>query len=510
MPKEPTAPAYQGDIDFGQSLGNSADALTNPDLFNQLFSAVGDQLPQWLDLYNQAATGQAFGQGTQFDAQRALMGMDPASAQQLQDEYARIRGQGEQRDFNTWLQDWAKAGAESGDPNAMRILEENQQFDPNSDVGRSIDAGRAMSQAQNEANTAARRSTMDDVISMAPQLNDVFRNANPELQAALGNATELGGASNFYGGLEDAIGGAQQFGDVGYDRVQAGQVGQGALGQSLYDQALAADGLGQVGQTLQDRAQGFANSTGELSADELRQLDQSIKESYASRGTLDSGQAVSAEALGRLTNTRERMLQDLGIASSLNQANQAEIGANRAFAQGVQGADVGRQFGNVANTLQSDLANQQTGLNTNLANRDFAFNQQQQGINNQAMLGQLFQGQNAADRNYALGLVGAQQASSIDPWQAMTGISSMAPSVGAGMGANAYGNAAGFTGQGLFDTSAGVNLDLMNASNKANYDANIFASEMAGYGANKQASASKTAGIASGVGAIAGGALIAF
>lgn len=496
----PTPPPAPTPVDFGQSLLNSAGALANPELFQTLFGATAGQLPQWADLYNQAATQQAFGSGAQFDPAGFMAGTTPETAQQLQAEFARVQGLGDTRDFNTWLSDWAQAGAESGDPNAMRILRGNQQYDPNSAVGRAIDASTAISQAENDAASAARRSTMEDVISLGPQLQDMFRASNPELQAALGNASSLGGRSDYYGGLENAINGTQQFGDVGWDRVQAGQVGEGALGASLYDQAMNANGLGAVGQQLQDRAGQFANSTGELSADELRQLDQSIKEGYAQRGTLDSGQAISAEALGRLTNTRERMLQDLGIASSLNQVSQAELGANRAFAQGVQGADVGRQFGNVANTLQSDIANQQTGLSAGMANRDFAFGQQQQGIQNQALLGQLLQGQNAQDRNYALGLVGAQQGSSIDPWQALTGISSMAPQAGMGIGANAYQNASGISGSNLFDTSAGVNLDLANAANLANYNANIYASDAAMYGANKQASATKKAGLFSALG----------
>lgn len=634
----PTAPAYQGDVDLGQSLRSGLQAITDPALRDALFAATEQDLGRYGNLYNRAATQQAFGQGSVFDANKAMQSFTPEVAAQLQAEHI---NSGDPRPFGQWLQGWAESGAALGDPSAIRILEESQSYDPDSDVGRALDASTAFSQAERESASAGRRSTMEDVISLAPQLNDIFRNANPELQSALTNATAMGGSQNFFGNLEGAISGAPQFGDVGFNaanapqagqantygaamasnvaptasqgydaammqaapdvsaqQVQANAVGSGALGDSLYNQALGTGDLGETGQALQNRAMGFANSTGELSSDELRQLQQSIREGYADRGTLDSSGAVTAEALGRLTNTRERMLQDLGMASSLNQAGQQETAQNRAFRQGVQGQDIGRQQSNAGLALSGGVANQGAGLqaslanqgvaqqanaanqnaanqagqfgasaanqaaltdsgiqaninlsnqnaanqarqfgasaqNTNdlsnlamagqyglanqsleaqlgLANRQFGASQAQQGISNQAMLAQLFSGQNEQDRNYALNMVNAQQASSIDPWQALTGVGSMAPQMGAGSGQQSYGNISGITGSNMFDPSVGTNLALMNSANRAGYDANTYASDAAMYGANKQASATKGAGIMGAVGSIGSAALIAF
>lgn len=605
-PARPDAPTP---VDLGGSLMEGLSGITNPELLRGLIEATGQYLPQWQNIYNQAATNQLYGEGPTFDAERAMTGFTPEVAENLRGEYARVQKAGDTRSFNDWLQGWAQENAATGDPNAIRILNEAQSFDPNSDLGRALEGSRAISQAENEALSTARRSTMEDVATLGPQLQDIFRNANPELQAALQGANAQAQSGDFYSGLQGAIAGQPQFGDVGFNRADApqtgpaqgynpalagqaqgydaalvgdpnqvsaqqlstGTVGRGELGQDLISQALGVGDFGATGQALQERAGEFAQSTGELSADELRQLQQSIREGYAARGTEMGSGAVTAEALGRLTNTRERMLQDLGIASSLNQQGLAESAQNRGFRQSVQGQDVGRQQENLSRqltagaqnqgaTLSADLANQgvqqQVGLanqaaqnqagqfgaaaqnqfslsdqaaqnqagqfgaasqnqadlanlgvasqygitnqgleaQLGLANRGFAADQAQQNIANQANLGQLLQGQQGADRSYALGLVGANQASSIDPWQALTGVSSMSPSAGMGLGANAYGASQGITGSNLFDPSIGTNLALQNQANLANYNANIYASDAAMYGAERQAAAQRSAG----------------
>lgn len=170
------------------------------------------------------------------------------------------------------------------------------------------------SQATIEANRLAseqlsqqRAADIGDVEAFGGRASAAFFNANPQLRAQLEQASaSLGQAA--------ALGGERQ----------AKQVGAGDLGNLLMQKALSQQDLGAVGQTLQDRAQQFAKSTGELSADEIRQLQQSTRAAYSARGREMDTSAIGGEALSRLTNQRNRMLEDLGIASSINQASQAD------------------------------------------------------------------------------------------------------------------------------------------------------------------------------------------
>lgn len=72
-----------------------------------------------------------------------------------------------------------------------------------------------------------------------------------------------------------------------------------------------------AGGILGQRAEQFARSTGQLNADELRQLQQSTREGYAQRGVEMGTGAISGEALARLTGQRQRMQEDLQMASGL-------------------------------------------------------------------------------------------------------------------------------------------------------------------------------------------------
>jgi hypothetical protein len=94
---------------------------------------------------------------------------------------------------------------------------------------------------------------------------------------------------------------------------------------------MGASGLGAAGQQLDARAQQLAQSTGRLTPTELRQLEQSSRAGYASRGREMGAGSVAGEAFARYANERQNMQQDLGLAAQLNQGSQQELGANRAF-----------------------------------------------------------------------------------------------------------------------------------------------------------------------------------
>lgn len=412
------------------------------------------------------------------------------------------------------------------------------------------DASRRAAEIQAASNRIQREADIRDVAELGLQASEAFRQANPELMAALSRADELRSRGDLTAGLEAAISGARTFGDLqldtsalqnipqatsrGYTAATVAtpeSVARGQLGEQLQAQALAAGGLGSLGSALQGRGMEFAQSQGRLSPDEIRQIQQSVREAYTAQGRgLDSA-AVSAEALERLAGTRNRMMQDLSMAAAINQANQQELAANRAFQQGVYGADTQRQFGNVANALQAGLANQsatnqaaaleaeaanraslanqslagqyglaQFGAAFDLANRnrEFAAAQQQQAIANQSLLSQLRLGQLGADRNYALQLAQAQAAVASDPFQAILGRQSGALQYGTGQQGFAGQASQAFQGPQLFNPDAGINLALQNAANQANYQSAI-------YGAQAAYKGNALGGLFEGLGSIAGG-----
>jgi hypothetical protein len=199
----------------------------------------------------------------------------------------------------------------------------------------------------------------------------------------------------------------------------------------------------------------------------MRKLQQSSRAAFSARGMDMSNASIGAEAFSRLANERLRMQEDLAMAAQLNQGSQAELGANRQFQMGVQGADIARQGGNMQ--LQSQ------------------------------MLGQ--------DRNYALALAQAQQSVASDPFQAILGRPSQAQATVNAQAHFAYGLSQKQLGPNLFDTNAGINLGLQQNANSANYSANIYGAQSSYAGATNQARGAMIGGALSGLGALGGGFL---
>lgn len=150
--------------------------------------------------------------------------------------------------------------------------------------------------------------------------------------------------------------------------VAAQQVAQGALGQSLYGQALAAAPTS-ASETFRQRAAQMATSTGQLSPEELRNAQQATREAFAARGLEMSNQAIAAEAMSRADAVRQRQAQDIQQASALNQAYLADLSASRGFATGVYGQDLGLQQANQAANLQAAMGNQQMAGQLSLADQ---------------------------------------------------------------------------------------------------------------------------------------------
>lgn len=150
-------------------------------------------------------------------------------------------------------------------------------------------------------------------------------------------------------------------------QAEAERLARGQLGQSLYTQALQT-GPSQAAQLLGGRAAEFAGSTGGLSPEEVRNLQQATREAYTARGIEMSNPAIAAELAARSGAMRQRQGEDLAQAVALNQAYTQDLSANRQFGTGLYGQEIGLQQANQQAALQAALANQQSGQNLSLAN----------------------------------------------------------------------------------------------------------------------------------------------
>ena len=301
-------------------------------------------------------------------------------------------------------------------------------------------AGR-LGATENAANTAARAAGVGDVTALSPQLAAAYRANNSELFGALGKAggmvdsgdpyaayraSVLGqkavgpaatqgygaslAASQGYGATNATSQGytstdatsqgytaeqaamreyaASQAASQGYtaanaravEDANAQMIGRGLLGQSLYGQGLTAGPSG-AAQTLQQRAQQLAASTGQLSQEELRSIQQGSREAFASRGLEMSNPAISAEIGARIAAQRARQAEDLQMAAGLNQAYTQDLTANRGFATGLYGQDVSLQSQNQSAAIQVALAKQQAGLALSLADQQALNSASQFGSN---------------------------------------------------------------------------------------------------------------------------------
>ena len=325
-------------------------------------------------------------------------------------------------DYNTYLQ---------GDGDQMGLLGLNEL------------ATRAQTQQNIEATSAQRQAEIADVSRLGPQATDAFMQANPALAAAMARATELGASQN----IED--------------------IGRGELGGQIYADAQGSLGLGATGTTLDQRAQELAQSTGKLSAQEMRDLEQGVRSSYASRGREMDNSAIGAESYQRLANTRQRMMEDLSLASALNQGAQSELSSNRGYATGVQQNDLARLLNN---------AQMRSGA-----------------------LGQ--------DRSYGLSLAGMNQNVASDPFMAILGRPVTAPGMAQGNTRFASALTGSQQGPQLFDPNQGINMALQQNANLSNYQSSIFGAQAGFAGAQAQAKGSMIGGALGAVGSIAGGAL---
>jgi hypothetical protein len=288
-----------------------------------------------------------------------------------------------------------------------------------------------ISDIEAKANTALRTADIADIEALNTRARKAFRDANPEAFAALEAAKLKGAPTDYFKDLETAmanrrilgdvnftpaeasmieamqgvnLGGysperaaasllgaaptvgaqgydaegfaAQGYGSQGYDAARAARVadvaaqtiGQGALGSSLYGQAMEAAPT-EASATFRRRAAEMALATGQLTAEDIRNAQQATREAYTARGLDMSNQAIAAEAMARSDAVSQRQAQALQQAAALNQAYLADLNASRGFSTGVYGQDLGRLQTNQDAALRAALANQAAGLQLSTADQ---------------------------------------------------------------------------------------------------------------------------------------------
>lgn len=442
------SPKMPAPRDPGQDALNYVESMADPVLQQTLLSSERQYRPQYSALDLQSYYDTTFGMGERSGA---------ASPEAL--EYA-ARGISDLRQKLANTPNTIKDGKFGSRPNPAytalqaQMAQAEQQFSAlQTQEGRPAQPGLIdmleqgvprISQMEANAATAQRQADIGDVEALGSRASEAFMAANPQLQQALAGAQSMAGAG--------------EFADIGYDRI-----GRGALGDTLQQQALSA-GPSATSQALNSQALQLAQSEGRLSDFEMRDLQQASRAASMSRGREMDNSGIAGELGQRIAAQRNRRMEDLQMASGLNQAGLAEQQMNRGFATGVQAQDLGRQQINSQNRTQSEMAN-----------RQFAASDR------------------AQDRGYQLQLAGAFGNYASDPFMAILGRPSTA--VQQMQGQQGFNNQfMNQIGPALFDPGVGINLGQAQYANEANFA-----------GAKAGAQGAMIGGLLGGLGSIAGG-----
>lgn len=179
---------------------------------------------------------------------------------------------------------------------------------------------------------------------------------------------------------------------AGLSQAQAQTAGQqrasgGPLLNTLQSQAMqSVGGVSELQARQQQIAMGLlGGSGGDLTAQDLRNVQQDTRGAYAARGLYDSNQAIGAEIMNSDAARRQRLTQNLGIAQGVDAAGQQQIGATRNFALGVQNQ------GQNLSQFNAGQGNSLATFNTGQVNDTSRFNAQQGNANSQFNAGLLTQ-----------------------------------------------------------------------------------------------------------------------
>ena len=279
--------------------------------------------------------------------------------------------------------------------------------------------------------------------------------------------------------------------------LSSGQANQQAQMQAQLANQQAGINVGQSNQQALMQSQ-LANQQSGLTVGQANQQALMNAQQLNQQAGLTVGQANQQALMNA-----QQLNQQAGL--TVGQANQQAMMQSQ-LANQQAGLTVGQA--NQQAMMQAQLANQQANLGASESNRANAQQQYQNYIQNLGQGSQLFNQGLAADRGYAMGLVGARQATASDPFQAILGRGSNANQMGLAQQQFAQGMA-GQQGPQLFDPNAGINLALGQQSNLNNYNASIYGAQAGFAGAKAQARGAMIGGALGGLGAAASGGFAA-
>ena len=520
----PSAPPPPAQVDPGQSSLDFIRGMANPELQNELLAAEQRYRPEYNKLELADINTLLRGSGEGEDYVPGLLDQEQYAARKLQQSQAELNSMQRRADLTDVERLGARASRAFLDANP-ELKESLMQAEGLRESPMSVDADIRNLMAQGVPQSQAAqiaRSRLGDQLNQAG------------LDQLRGTAAEdrlmRAGMDQFRSSDDEALLGQAAMGQFqrGAGEMQLGQAGMGQLQQA---------GMGEM--QLNKRGMDLLNREAGASPLQTRNAIQQARIASQARGRLGDASSVYGEIGARLSADLDLESRNLGLGSQLLGQSfgmgQQRLGTgaqfvgqefgmgqqrtgtaaqllSQRFGMGQQRLGTGAQLlgqefgigqqrlGTASNIYGQDLSRDQANAamqqQTALANQQAAMSGRGMDLQGLLGLGQLQQSQQQGNRSYAMNLVNARQAASVDPYAAILGRTSGA----SGMGSQAAQFTAGLAGQqlgpNLFDPNAGINLALQNQANQSNYNSNIYGAQAGFAGAQAQAR-----------GAIIGGAL---
>jgi hypothetical protein len=566
----PSAPPPPAQVDPGQSSLDFIRGMANPELQNELLAAEQRYRPEYNKLELADINTLLRGSGEGEDYVPGLLGQQQYAARELQKSGAELDSMQRRADLTDVERLGTRASRAflAANPELAQSLTEAEGLrgggmSVDNDIRRLVSQGVPQAQAaqiaQSRLGGGLQQAALGQLGGTAAEAQlaqagmGQFRSSDEE--ALLGQAA-MGQFQRGAGEMQLGQAGMGQF-QRGAGEMQLGQAGMGQLQQA---------GMGEM--QLNKRGMDLLNREAGASPLQTRNAIQQARIASQARGRLGDASSVYGEIGARLSADLDLESRNLGLGSQLLGQSfgmgQQRLGTGaqfvgQEFGMGQQRLGTGAQLlgqefgmgqqrtGTAAQLLSQrfgmgqqrigtgaqllgqefDIGQQRLGTASNIYGQDLsrdqanAAMQQQTALANQqaAMsgrgmdlqgllgLGQLQQSQQQGNRSYAMNLVNARQATSVDPFAAILGRTSGAP----GMGSQAAQFTAGLAGQqlgpNLFDPNAGINLALQNQANQSNYNSNIYGAQAGFAGAQAQARGAMIGGALGGLGSIGGGFL---
>jgi hypothetical protein len=502
----PQAPAAPTPIDPGKSALDYMNSMADPALQEKILQSEQTYRPQYAALNLADLNSYLQGTGGQLGAlEQSRIATESQNANQ-------IAALSAQRGAD--IADVERYGTRASDA----FLNSNPQLRASLERADAL-AGPQQNQFSNLLSAQLRQQQPRENI-YAQQVQAAQLGGPQQINAALMNARGVNAAGI---GQSELGAGLQQ---GGMDQLYASQGEQGLnqAGLEILNRRAGASPL-QVRNAIQQariasqargRSGDMSSMYGEIGARLSADLDLENRNLGLGSQLLNQGFGMGQQRLGMAGNIYGQDLSRSQANASMQQ--QAALANQQAFLSSGQANQQAQMQAQLANQqagltvgqanqqamMQSQLANQQANLGASESNRANAQQQYQNYIQNLGQGSQLFNQGLAADRGYAMGLVGARQATASDPFQAILGRGSNAAQMGFGQQQFAQGMA-GQQGPQLFNPDAGINLALQQNANLGSYNANIYGSQAGFAGAQAQARGAMIGGLASGLGAIGGG-----